>query len=125
MAYRANQTSLGWIAWAINPTGTGMVGSQALVAFRGSNGSMIAYTTLINSYSPSMQPGNLSFPVSDISATYSFKEMIIFALVGPLPNGTTVNHVWQAGGLVGNVPMTHALSGDNLLSKGTINFLSP
>ena len=126
MAYRANQTSSGWIAWAINPTKMDMVGSQALVAFHDSNGSMIAYTTPVNSYSPSMQPGNLSFHVSDISATYFNNEMIIFALVGPLQNGTTINHVWQAGDSVSNnMPMMHATSGEHLQSMGTINFLSP
>ncbi|XP_015582600.2 cytochrome b561 and DOMON domain-containing protein At5g47530 [Ricinus communis] len=125
IAYKASQTSRGWIAWAINPTGIGMVGSQALVAFQNSNGSMIAYTTPITSSSPSMQPGVLSFKVSNISATYANNEMTIFAMVGPLENGTTVNHVWQAGDSVMNgIPQAHALSGPNIKSMGSINFFS-
>ncbi|OMP10782.1 hypothetical protein COLO4_04267 [Corchorus olitorius] len=84
IAYRAAQTPTGWIAWAINPMGTGMVGSQAFVAFRHSNGSMIAYTTPIPSYNPSMEPEKISIPVSDISTVYVNSEMIIFAVLGPL-----------------------------------------
>ncbi|KDP29891.1 hypothetical protein JCGZ_18460 [Jatropha curcas] len=124
IAYKAQQTSTGWIAWAINPTGKGMVGAQALVAFQNSDGNMTAYTTPITSYSPSMQPGNLSFKVSNISATYANNEMTIFALVGPLENGTSVDHVWQAGNSVSDgIPQSHALSGSNIQSMGTIQFL--
>ncbi|KAK6919246.1 AIR12, DOMON domain [Dillenia turbinata] len=123
--YRAAQNSTGWIAWAINPTGTGMIGSQALVAFLHSNGSMVAYPTPIASYIPSMKPGTLSYPVSNISAEYSNNEMAIFAIIGPLSNGTTVNHVWQAGNSVSNdIPHAHPLTGPNLQSMGTLDFLA-
>ncbi|KAF8414213.1 hypothetical protein HHK36_002213 [Tetracentron sinense] len=125
IAYRATQTSTGWIAWAINPTGIGMAGSQALVAFRHSNGSMIAYPTALTNYNPSMQPHALSFPVSNISTEHSNDEMIIFAVVGPLSNNTTVNHVWQTGSSVlKNIPRIHPISGDNVQSMGTIDFHS-
>lgn len=70
-----------------------MVGSQALVAFQNSDGRMTAYPTPVTSMNPSMQPDTLSFKVSNISATYDNNEMTIFAIVGPLENGTTVNHV--------------------------------
>ena len=125
IAYRATPTSPGWIAWAINPTGTGMVGSEALVAFLNPNGSMTAYTTQINSYNPSMQPRALSFEVSNIRAEYSTNEMIIFAIVGPLKNGTTVNHVWQDGNSVSdNIPQMHSTSGPNIQSMEKLDFLS-
>ncbi|KAK9285323.1 hypothetical protein L1049_024514 [Liquidambar formosana] len=125
IAYRATQTSTGWIAWAINPTGTGMVGSQAIVAFLNSNGSTTVYPTPISSYNPSMQPGALSFKVSNISAEYSDNEMTIFAVVGPLNNGTTIDHVWQTGNSVSNnIPQMHATSGPNVQSMGRLDFLS-
>ncbi|OVA09270.1 DOMON domain [Macleaya cordata] len=125
IAYRAPQTSNGWIAWGINPTGTGMAGSQAIVAFRHSNGSLVAYPTQLTSYKPSMQPGTLSFPVSNINTEYSNNEMAIFAVVGPLSNSTTVNHVWQAGTSVSNdVPQMHPTSGANVQSHGALDFLS-
>ena len=67
-----------------------MVGSQALVAFRNANGSMTVYPTPITSYDPSMQPGALSFKVSNVSAEYSENDMTIFAVIGPLANGTII-----------------------------------
>lgn len=125
IAYRATQTSTGWIAWAINPTGKGMVGSQAIVAFQNSSGIMTVYATPITSYTPSMQPGTLSVPVSNLSAIYANNEMTIFAVVGPLKNGTTVNHVWQAGSSVSNgIPQTHPTSGPNVQSMGSLDLLS-
>ncbi|KAK4493305.1 hypothetical protein RD792_017809 [Penstemon davidsonii] len=127
IAYRATQISGGWIAWAINPTGTGMVGSQALVAFHNANGSMTVYSTSITSYNPSMQPSDLSFQVSNISAQYSNTDMMtIFAVIGPLEeNGTIVNQVWQAGTSVSsNIPQIHPTSPPNLQSMGKLNFLS-
>ncbi|XWS75848.1 hypothetical protein CRYUN_Cryun01aG0127200 [Craigia yunnanensis] len=125
IAYRATQTPSGWIAWAINPTGSGMIRSQALVAFCNSSGNMIAYTTPITSYNPSMLPGQLSIPVSDLSAEYVTNEMIIFAVLGPLGDQTTFNHIWQAGSSVSNnIPQIHPLSGQNVLSLGQLDFLS-
>lgn len=124
IAYRANQTPTGWVAWAINPTGTGMVGSQAIVAFRYSNGTVAVYTTPIDSYNPLMQPGNLSFLVSNVSATYANNEMMILAVVGPLVNGTTFNHAWQAGPVSNENPQIHSTSGPNVESTGTLDLLS-
>ncbi|KAL5794261.1 hypothetical protein ACOSP7_002855 [Xanthoceras sorbifolium] len=125
IAYRATQTPTGWISWAINPTGSGMIGSQAIVAFRHLNGSMNVYPTPINSYNPSMSPGALTIPISNISATYANKEMTIFAFLGPLVNGTTFNHVWQAGSTVSNsIPQIHSTSGPNVESLETLDFLS-
>ncbi|KAH7533455.1 hypothetical protein FEM48_Zijuj04G0132300 [Ziziphus jujuba var. spinosa] len=125
MAYRATQTSTGWIAWGINPTRKAMAGSQAIVAFHNHNGNLTVYPTPINSYNPSMQPGSLSFQVSKVSAEYANGEMTIFAIIGPLENGAAVNHVWQAGNTVSNdIPQVHPSSGPNIQSMGTVDFLS-
>ena len=123
IAYQAHQTSKGWVAWAINPTGTGMVGSQALIAFHNANGSMTVYPTPITGYNPSMLPGALSFQVSNGSAEYSKNVLTIFA-VWPLQNGTIVNYVWQSGSSVSEgVPQIHSTSTENLQSMGTLDFL--
>ncbi|RAL39355.1 hypothetical protein DM860_002888 [Cuscuta australis] len=124
IAYRAKQAPQGWVAWGINPFETGMVGTQALVAFRASNGSMTAYTTSITSYDPSLGPARVSFHVSGLSAEYAAGEMVIFATIGPLRNGSVVNQVWQAGDSVfDNVPLPHPISPANLQSWGDIDFL--
>lgn len=126
LAYR--QTSVDtskWIAWAINPTSTGMPGAQALVAYQLANGSMRAYTSPIANYQTSLEEGNLSFDVSDISATYAGSEITIFATITPPGNGAAVNQVWQEGPLTsGGSPGPHATTGANTQSKGTLNFAS-
>ncbi|GFZ04175.1 auxin-responsive family protein [Actinidia rufa] len=50
-----------WVAWAINPEGKGMVGSQALVAFQKSDGTMSVYTSPVTGYRTQLQKGDLSF----------------------------------------------------------------
>lgn len=125
IAYRAKQGSRGWVAWAINPNQIGMVGSEAIVAFHNSNGSITVYPTLITSYSPSMLPGDLSFQVSGLSADFVNGEITIYATVGPFAGGSLVNQVWQAGNLVLNdVPQMHDVSQQNLESTGELDFLS-
>ncbi|KAI4365035.1 hypothetical protein MLD38_021055 [Melastoma candidum] len=66
-----------------------------------------------------LQEGNLSFSVSDLSATFSNNEMIIFATVTP-PSGN-INQVWQEGPLVEGSPSAHVTTGPNGQSKGPLN----
>ncbi|KAH1054896.1 hypothetical protein J1N35_032961 [Gossypium stocksii] len=113
-----------WVAWAINPTSTGMVGSQALVAYQQTNGTMRVYTSPITQYQTQLQEGELSFNVSDLSASYENDEIIIFATLGLSNNGTMLNQVWQEGGLNGNIPQVHGTSGANVQSMGTLNLVS-
>ncbi|KAI3809709.1 hypothetical protein L1987_19307 [Smallanthus sonchifolius] len=125
IAYRARQVAGGWVAWAINPNQIGMVGSEALVAFVNSNGSVTVYPTMITSYSPSMLPADLSFQVLDLSAEFLSNQITIYATVGPFAGGSVVNQVWQAGNLVlDGVPQMHAVSQQNLQSTGELDFLS-
>ena len=125
IAYRhTGITSSRWVAWAINPTSTGMVGSQALVAYQQTDGSMRVYTSPITQYQTQLREGGLSFDVSNLSSTYGNNEIIIFATLGLSNNGTTLNQVWQEGALSGNTPQMHATSGANVQSTGTLNLLS-
>ncbi|CAA3010988.1 cytochrome b561 and DOMON domain-containing At5g47530-like [Olea europaea subsp. europaea] len=125
MAYRhAVVTGSKWVAWAINPRSQGMVGAQALVAFQKSDGTMRAYTAPITGYQTRLQEGDLSFPVSDLSAVYSKNEIIIFATLKLENLTSTVNQVWQDGPLSGDAPAMHPTSGSNVRSAGTLNLLS-
>ncbi|XVF75212.1 hypothetical protein PTKIN_Ptkin13bG0169500 [Pterospermum kingtungense] len=125
IAYRhTGIASSRWVAWAINPTSTGMVGSQALVAYQQADGSMRVYTSPITTYQTQLRQGDLSFDVSNLSATYANNEIIIFATLGLSNNSTTLNQVWQEGPLSGNTPQVHATSGANVQSMGTLNLLS-
>lgn len=125
IAYRhTGITSSKWVAWAINPTSTGMAGSQALVAYQQNDGTMRAYTSPISSYQTSLQEGKLSFDVPDLSATLANNELIMFATIELSNTSTTVNQVWQDGPLSGNAPQIHSTSGSNVQSMGTLNLLS-
>lgn len=101
-----------------------MVGTQAIVAYQQSNGSMRVYRSNIASYQTGLPEGDLSFKASDLSATLTGNEITILATL-ELPKGsTTVNQVWQDGPLSGNAPGRHALTGPNVQSSATLDFLS-
>lgn len=122
---KSNAGDSSWIAWAINPTSKGMVGSQAFVAFRKSDGSFRAYTSPITSYATLLQEGQLSFPVHSVSGTYANGSMIIFASLRLPENTTVVNHVWQEGLVSDDGTLkAHAMAGSNLQSFGTLDFVS-
>lgn len=126
MAFRqTGVTSSTWVSWAINPTAAQMPGSQCLVAYPKSDGTPHVYTSPIgNSYSTSLAEGNLTYQVSDLTATYQNSEMVIFA-TWSLPTTTaTINQVWQSGPLSGGNPGQHGSAAANLNSKGTVNLLS-
>ncbi|PIN00874.1 hypothetical protein CDL12_26623 [Handroanthus impetiginosus] len=107
----------GWVAWALNPTATGMVGAQSLIAFRDTNGSVVVRTYSISSYS-SITESRLSYDVLSKRAEYSGGEMRIFATLA-MPRGVTeVNQVWQVGASVSNgVPVKHDFSTENLSAR--------
>ncbi|KAL3531055.1 hypothetical protein ACH5RR_010377 [Cinchona calisaya] len=116
--------STGWIAWAINPTGNGMLGAQSLIAFRNSTGEMTVKTYNITTYA--IQESRVWFTVNESTAEYSGGVMRLFAtLVLPEKGKTSVNHVWQVGASVTNgVPDKHDFQPANLNAKGTLDLLS-
>lgn len=80
IAFRKSENEHGrWLAWAINPTSTGMVGSQAFVALQRSDGTLEAYTSPINTYGTTLTKGELSFRVHDVSAQNINGQVIVFA----------------------------------------------
>lgn len=113
-----------WVAWGINPGGRGMLGAQALVAYQKSDGSIAAYTAPVSDYQTQLQQGDLSFPVSDVSATYARNEYTIFATLKLDNLSSTVNQVWQEGPVSGDSPAMHPTSGANVQSAGNLNLLS-
>ncbi|KAH8517929.1 hypothetical protein H0E87_005738 [Populus deltoides] len=120
---KTGASTTNWIAWALNPTRQGMAGSQALVAYRHSNGTVIVYTTQVDA-SGSMQPASLSFGVPNISAEYTGGDMIIFATLQLSASLVSTNQVWQEGPLSGGSPGRHPTTGQNIQSVGTVNFVS-
>ncbi|KAL8106559.1 cytochrome b561 and DOMON domain-containing protein At3g25290 [Apium graveolens] len=110
----------GWIAWGINPNGTGMIGTQALIAYKKSDGKMTVKTYNLVSYRQIVQ-SKLSFDVSDMSAEYSDGVMRIFAKFELPENMTVINQVWQVGAVVNNeIPAKHAFDPVNLNAKAEL-----
>ncbi|XP_038976165.1 cytochrome b561 and DOMON domain-containing protein At5g47530-like [Phoenix dactylifera] len=124
IAYRAQQESSGFVAWAINPSSSGMIGANALLAFHDSAGTVTAITYLFSNFTPSVRDSNLTFRVYSREAEYSNGKYTIYSTVALPGNRTTLNTVWQAGQVSGGVPVSHALSGDNIRSMASTNFLS-
>ena len=101
-----------------------MVGTQAIVAYQKPDGTMTVYTSPVNGYQTQLQEGKLSFPVSDLSASFSNDEITIFATLEVPDNASALNHVWQDGPMNGNNLGMHDLSGSHLQSMGTLNLTS-
>ncbi|XP_057534675.1 cytochrome b561 and DOMON domain-containing protein At4g12980-like [Amaranthus tricolor] len=111
----------GWVAWGINPTSTGMGGTQAILAFRNSDGSMSVKTFDISSYS-SIVPGKLSYQVYDKKAVFNSADgsITIFATIEN--HGGKNNHVWQVGpSVTKDFPDKHDFKPANLNAKGVLD----
>ncbi|MED6172483.1 hypothetical protein PIB30_050529 [Stylosanthes scabra] len=110
----------GWVAWAINPTSTGMVGAQALVAYKGDDGVVTVFPLNIQSYS--MTSRNLTIDVWNLRGEEDGGVIRIFVNIKVPENAVTLNQVWQVGPSVtaGRIDR-HALAPENLNSKGPLN----
>ncbi|WOL17534.1 hypothetical protein Cni_G26327 [Canna indica] len=113
----------GWVAWAVNPTAQGMIGCQALIAFRQPDGKMGVKTYNIIGYGP-VSEGPIAFQTSGLEAEYVDGAIRMYGKL-KLPQGTTtVNQVWQVGATVANgVPQKHDFKPENLESKGTVDLV--
>ncbi|WOL17537.1 hypothetical protein Cni_G26330 [Canna indica] len=113
----------GWVSWAINPTAKGMVGSQALIAFRQPDGKMGVKTYNITRYGP-VSEGPIAFQTSGLEAEYVDGAIRLYGKLKLRHGTTTVNQVWQVGATVVNgVPQKHDFKPENLQSKGTLNLV--
>lgn len=113
----------GWVAWGINPSRPAMVGTRALLAYRSSNGSIVAGTYNITNFN--VVPSPIDYPVSGLAAEESGSNFVIFATL-QLPAGTTTtNHVWQVGSAMRREgsPEAHAMRRANLIAVGNIDFV--
>ncbi|KAJ4805295.1 Cytochrome b561 and DOMON domain-containing protein [Rhynchospora pubera] len=111
----------GWVAWGINPTATGMIGTQALIAFKQSNGSMAVNTYNITSYK-SIQQSPILYEPSNLSSEFgSDGNIVLFATLKIGKSVESLNQVYQVGSSVTNgVPDEHAFNTDNLNSKAEL-----
>ncbi|KAJ7950559.1 Cytochrome b561 and DOMON domain-containing protein [Quillaja saponaria] len=109
----------GWVSWAINPTGRGMIGAQAFIASK-SNGVVTVKTYNISSYS-SIIPSKLSFDVWDMKAEESDSLIKIYAKLKVPEKAEILNQVWQVGPVTDGRPSKHGFLPANLNAKGTLS----
>lgn len=123
VAFRhTGSTTNQWVAWALNVDGSGMIGSQALVAVVSSTGSVQGYTSQVTSYGTGLQSGSLSFDVSRISTERVNEVVVIYATLVLPRGGTTFNQVWQVGPVINGAPSIHQMNSDNRNAVGSIDF---
>ncbi|CAL5001020.1 unnamed protein product [Urochloa decumbens] len=125
VAFLATPPSGGWIAWGLNPSGTGMSGTQALLAAPKSGGGYGVQTYNINGLSLG-DPGNIAYDTSDLAAEVGAGGRVRMFGTLKLQNGTgaEVNQVWQVGPVDGGAITMHATGNDNMNSKGTLNLIT-
>ena len=113
----------GWVAWALNPTGEGMAGAQALVALKGSSSAPAVKTYNITGYVPLGGASTpIAFPATDLAADEGSSGKIRLYGKLQLHKGMkAVNQVWQVGSSVtGGAPDKHAFGADNLAAKAKL-----
>lgn len=109
----------GWVAWAINPTSTGMSGAQTLATFK-SDGKLIVKTYNIKSVGP-ITESKLTIDAWDLGTESVGNKMVIFASVKVPEKEEQINHVWQSGvSVTDGVPDGHAVDAAHLSSKGVL-----
>jgi hypothetical protein len=114
----------GWVAWAINPSGDGMPGAQALVAAP-YDGAWSVQTYNISGYALG-EPGPITFPALDLAAELvDDGRVAVFGRLNVGPGAAVLNQVWQVGAAVSDgSPAPHAMGGDNLAAKGKLDLLT-
>ncbi|WVZ55825.1 hypothetical protein U9M48_006434 [Paspalum notatum var. saurae] len=127
VAFRAPQSTSGWVAWGINTERPGsMVGSSVFVASPdAATGAVSVLMTFLESTSPGLANGTLRLDVTvPPVAEYTAGAYTVYVTVALPGNATQQNTVWQAGALSGGRIAPHPMSGPNLQSTMTLDFLS-
>ena len=113
----------GWVAWALNPTGDGMAGAQALVAIKGSSSTPAVRTYNITGYVPLGGVSTpIAFPATDLAADEeSGGKIRLYGKLQLHKGMKAVNQVWQVGSsVIGEAPQKHAFGADNLAAKAKL-----
>ncbi|OEL20279.1 Auxin-induced in root cultures protein 12 [Dichanthelium oligosanthes] len=118
----ANGTA-GWVAWALNPTGAGMKGAQALVAFK--RGNPPAYVVNTYNLTGHRALGGDSTPIAyratDLAADESGGKVRLYGTLQLHQGMEVVNHIWNVGSTVTDgAPVKHALAEENMDARGRL-----
>jgi len=115
----------GWVGWGINPTTSGMIGTQALIGFQQANGSLVTMAYNVNTAVGTIPPSAISYPAHNLRSTFESGSITVFATVILPMNKTVVNHTWQVGAAVDGLSVEpHPLGNTNLKSYGPLDIVS-
>ncbi|KAK7286749.1 hypothetical protein RJT34_21969 [Clitoria ternatea] len=110
----------GWVAWGINPSGGGMIGTQALIAFK-SNSNVGVHLYNLTAYKGIDQVKSLSFDTWDVAAEEANGVITIFATVKVPEKADNLSQVWQVGPVTGGKPSIHELKPENIGAKAALS----
>jgi hypothetical protein len=122
VAYAAEPTHNGYVSWGINPTGGGMIGTQALIAYK-LNGKVTVDLYNLTAYSGITAVKSLSIETWDLSAEESNGVITIFGAVKFPETADNVSQVWQVGPVTNGKPAMHKLELENKESKGRLEYV--
>ncbi|XP_027062313.1 cytochrome b561 and DOMON domain-containing protein At4g12980 [Coffea arabica] len=123
---------MGWLAWGLNPgKHAGMVGTQALIGIKLSNGTSSHDTYSITDSTKlgcKLLPSKIDLEVGDFSFSFPEAEFAVIQATIVLPreyNDSSTNVVWQVGNVAAEKqPFMHPKNIWHLSCKETINLIS-
>ncbi|KAI4329903.1 hypothetical protein MLD38_028236 [Melastoma candidum] len=124
-------SSSGWISWALNPNPdpavAGMIGAQAVIAFKDGAGAVVTKTYNVSSYS-SVTESPIAYETWDRTAEVAVGGIMRLSAkfkVGADAVAKGLNQVWQVGGsVVDGAPQMHELKDANKKAKGVLDVVS-
>ncbi|GAU37310.1 hypothetical protein TSUD_354670 [Trifolium subterraneum] len=122
VAYAAEPAHNGYVSWGINPTGGGMIGTQALIAYK-LNGAVGVHLYNLTAYSGITAVKSLSIETWDLSAEESNGVITIFGAVKFPENADNVSQVWQVGPVMNGKPGMHKLEAENKEAQGRLEYV--
>ncbi|XP_015938917.1 auxin-induced in root cultures protein 12 [Arachis duranensis] len=120
VAFSAAPPSNGWVAWGVNTAGGGMIGAQALIAYKHSDGKLAVDLYNLTSYGGIDPVKKLSVDTWDVSAEESSGAVTIYAGVKIPAKADNVSQVWQVGPVVSGKPGKHDMGKENLAAKSAL-----
>nr|CAB3457485.1 unnamed protein product [Digitaria exilis] len=120
----ANGTGVGWVSWALNPTGDGMKGAQALLALRTSAASPYVVNTynLTGYHALGANSTPIAYKATGLAADESGGKVRLYGTLQLEQGMEVVNHIWNVGSTVtaDGAPFKHAFAQENLDAKGRL-----
>nr|TKW33954.1 LOW QUALITY PROTEIN: hypothetical protein SEVIR_2G273000v2 [Setaria viridis] len=109
----------GWVSWALNPTGDGMKGAQALARQAADVRRQHTYNLTGAALGGDSTP--IAYEATDLTADESGGKVRLYGKLRLHQGMEVVNHIWNVGSTVTDgAPAKNALDQENLNAKGRL-----